>query len=268
VIVMRVLTWNLWWRFADPDRRLPAILEVLRREEPDLVGLQEVWADDRTNLAERLATELGLHWAYGPAGDQRPWQERIGDPSYRFGVAVLSRWPIRDEKVYDLPHDPSRPALSVTVEAPHGGVPFVTTHLSVLPGSARRMAQLEWLARHVATLPAEGHPPVVVGDLNAEPDSDEIRRFGGHLTVPFVEGQVFVDAWRFADPGDPGFTWDRANPHVSDWLAPSARIDYVHVLASPHPAGWVRAVRRAGTEPVDGVWPSDHAAVVADLSDG
>ncbi|NEB08324.1 endonuclease, partial [Streptomyces coelicoflavus] len=30
--------------------------------------------------------------------------------------------------------------------------------------------------------------------------------------------------------------------------------------------GRVLAVRRAGAGPVDGVWPSDHAAVVADLA--
>ncbi|MCZ9344845.1 endonuclease, partial [Streptomyces sp. TRM76130] len=33
----------------------------------------------------------------------------------------------------------------------------------------------------------------------------------------------------------------------------------------PGGTGRVRAVRRAGDAPVDGVWPSDHCAVVADL---
>jgi endonuclease/exonuclease/phosphatase family metal-dependent hydrolase len=268
VIHVRVMTWNLWWRFGDWQRRRPAILETLRRERPDVCGLQEVWADDDTNFAGWLAGELGMHWAYGPASDQKTWQSRVDDPSARIGVAVLSRWPIHHPRVYDLPEDPSRPTLSVTVAAPHATVPFVTAHTSVLPGSARRMVQLRWLAEHVATLPPTSHPPVVVGDLNAEPGSDEIRRFAGHLTVPFVEGQVFLDAWRFADPADPGFTWDRANPYVADWVAPSGRIDYVHVLLSGSRQGRVRAVRRAATGPVDGVWPSDHAAVVADLSDG
>jgi endonuclease/exonuclease/phosphatase family metal-dependent hydrolase len=268
VIHVRVMTWNLWWRFGDWKRRQPAILETLRREQPDVCGLQEVWADADTNLAGWLADELGLHWTYGPASDQLAWQARVDDPTVNFGVAVLSRWPLREPRVFDLPEDPARPALSVTVEAPHATVPFVTAHTSVLPGSARRMVQLRWLAEHVAGLPATGHPPVVVGDLNAEPGSDEIRRFGGHLTVPFVDGQVLLDAWRYADPADPGFTWDRANPYVAEWLAPSGRIDYIHVKLSGSRAGRVRAVRRAATEPVDGVWPSDHAAVVADLSDG
>ena len=261
------MTWNLWWRFGDYAGRRPAILGVLREQRPDLVGLQEVWEDADENLAGWLAEELDMRWVYGAPTDQQTWRSRVdGGPDLRCGVAVLSRWPIRTAKVYDLPDDPSRPVLSTLVEAPHATVPFVTTHLSVLPGSARRKLQLEWLAGHVATLPADDHPPVVVGDLNAYPDSDEIRRFAGVLTEPAVEGQVLLDAWRFADPADAGHTWDRANPHVADWVAPGGRIDYVHVVHSPSRLGRVRGVHRAATAPVDGVWPSDHAAVVADLT--
>ena len=268
MIVVRVMTWNLWWRFGDHERRRPAILSVLRDVRPDVVGLQEVWADGDTTLAGWLAGALGMHWAYGPGSDQATWRSRVPDSAaLSCGVAVLSRWPLHDVRVYDLPEDPSRSALSVTVEAPHARVPFVTTHLSVLPGSARRMAQLEWLARHVASRDTGDHPPVVVGDLNAYPDSDEIRRFGGMLTVPFVEGLMLLDAWHFADPADPGHTWDRRNPHAAAWVAPGGRIDYIHVVHSPSRHGRVQAVRRAATDPVDGVWPSDHAAVVADLSD-
>jgi endonuclease/exonuclease/phosphatase family metal-dependent hydrolase len=266
-ITVRVMTWNVWWRFGDWERRRFAIREVLRAERPDVVGLQEVWDDGDANLAAWLADDLGLHWAFGAGSDQRPWRERVADPTLRNGVAVLSRWPIADPTTYDLPEDPSRAALAVRVEAPHAAVPFVTTHLSVLPGSTRRVVQVEWLARLVATLPADEHPPVLVGDLNAEPDSDEIRRLGGHLTAPVVEGQVLIDAWRYADPRDPGHTWDRANAYVAQWMAPGGRIDYIHVVARGEPPGHVRSVRRAATGPVDGVWASDHAAVVAELSD-
>jgi len=98
------------------------------------------------------------------------------------------------------------------------------------------------------------------------PDSDEIRLFGGHRTAPVVPGQVFLDAWRYADPAAPALTWDRANAHVPAGPGPGGRIDYIHV-GPPGPGGLgrVRDVRRAGDGPVDGTWPSDHAAVVADL---
>jgi len=108
---------------------------------------------------------------------------------------------------------------------------------------------------------------VLAGDLNAEPDSDEVRLLCGHKTAPVVPGHVLVDAWRWADPGDPGWTWDRRNPHVAATGEPSARID--HVLVGPPTSdgrGAVLGARLAGNAPVEGVWPSDHAAVVVDLA--
>lgn len=70
-----------------------------------------------------------------------------------------------------------------------------------------------------------------------------------------------MDAWEYAEPTEPAATWDRANPHVAATFTPSSRVDYIHV-------GHVSAVRRVGAEPVDGVWPSDHAGVVAELFRG
>ncbi|CAN5598450.1 hypothetical protein BH23ACT3_BH23ACT3_21470 [soil metagenome] len=46
-MVLRVMTWNLWWRFGDWERRAPAIVEVLRQQDPDVVCLQEVGASRR-----------------------------------------------------------------------------------------------------------------------------------------------------------------------------------------------------------------------------
>jgi endonuclease/exonuclease/phosphatase family metal-dependent hydrolase len=107
---------------------------------------------------------------------------------------------------------------------------------------------------------------VVTGDLNAEPDADEIRLLGGHKTAPVVPGLVLVDAWSYADPLASGWTWDRRNPYVAATGEPSARIDYVLVgLPTASGAGRVQSVRLIGDRPVDGVWPSDHAGVLAEL---
>ena len=122
----------------------------------------------------------------------------------------------------------------------------------------------------IARWPAGAHPPVLTGDFNAVAESDELRLLGGDLTEPVVPGQVLLNAWQFAGPGDPGYTWDRRNPHVAEGPEPSGRIDHIWVglrYTSRGP-GHVRSVRVAGNAPVDGVWPSDHAAVVAELTDG
>jgi endonuclease/exonuclease/phosphatase family metal-dependent hydrolase len=106
---------------------------------------------------------------------------------------------------------------------------------------------------------------VVTGDLNAEPGSDELRLLGGVLTAPAVPGLVLVDAWRYADPGDPGFTWDHRNGYQADTVLPDSRIDYILSGLPRQGRGKVRWAGLGGTAPVDGVWPSDHFAVVADL---
>jgi endonuclease/exonuclease/phosphatase family metal-dependent hydrolase len=129
-----------------------------------------------------------------------------------------------------------------------------------------RLAQVRTLAGFVAGHASDcAYPPVVTGDLNAEPGSDELRLLGGLLTAPAAPGLVLIDAWRYADPGNPGFTWDRRNGYQANSIVPDSRIDYV--LVGPHRQGRGRVLsaRLAGTAPVDGVWPSDHFAVVAEL---
>ncbi|MEV5428478.1 endonuclease/exonuclease/phosphatase family protein [Streptomyces sp. NPDC052701] len=270
---MRVVTWNLWWRFGPWEARQKAILAALRELRPDVVGLQEVWAADGENLAEWLAGELGLYWDWAPSHAPERWRRRIGDPAVDIGNAVLSRWPVVDRDVLPLPApedlDDGRLALYARLAGPRHEVPFFTTHLTSAPhASAVRCGQVAALAGFVA-----GHrggtdfPPVVTGDFNAWPGSDEIRLLGGRRTAPAVPGQVLVDAWEYADPAAPSATWDAANPYVTAGRNPSVRIDYVHV-GPPGPGGLgrVRSARRAGDGPVDGVWPSDHTAVVADLA--
>src|SRR5215207_827869 len=264
---MRVLSWNLWWRFGPWQHRRQAILAVLRDAGADVIGLQEVWADHDENLAEWLADQLGLAWTFEPSPAPEYWQRRIGDRTVAIGNAVLSRGAIDEREVRALPGDDRRFALFVLTQ----GVPFFTTHLTApVDASAARCSQVRALAEFVAEKQAASEfPPVVTGDFNAMPDSDEVRLFSGARTAPAVPGQVLVDAWEYAEPGQPWATWDATNPHVAATFAPSARVDYIHVgLPGPDGLGHVIAVRRAGAEPVAGVWPSDHAAVVADLWSG
>ncbi|MGC9539896.1 endonuclease/exonuclease/phosphatase family protein [Streptomyces sp. UG1] len=271
---MRVVTWNLWWRFGPWEARQKAILAELRALRPDIVGLQEVWAAGGENQAEWLASELRMHWAWAPSPAPDRWRRRIGDHTVDIGNAVLSRWPVTAQRTLRLPApsdvDDGRLALFTRLAAPSYDIPFFTTHLtSALDASAVRCRQVTALAEFIGEHRGETpFPTVVTGDFNAWPDSDEIRLFGGYRTAPVVRGQVLFDAWEYADPSAPSATWDRENPHAAAGRMPSARVDYIHVgPPGKGGLGQVRGVRRAGDEPVDGVWPSDHAAVAADLVD-
>jgi len=260
---MRVLSWNLWWRYGPWERRREAIAATLADIGPDLCGLQEVWSAPEGNLAADLAGRLGMHWCWTAAS-----RERDG---LTLGNAILSRWPITAQAQTPLPADgladERRVAAHALIDAPGGALPMFTTHLTYGLGRSQvRTAQARALAGFVARhTGAGGYPPVVTGDLNAEPGSDELRLLGGVLTAPAVDGLVLVDAWRYAAPGDPGFTWDHRNGYQSHSVIPDSRIDYILVGLPRQDRGKVRSASLAGTAPVDSVWPSDHFAVVAEL---
>jgi endonuclease/exonuclease/phosphatase family metal-dependent hydrolase len=269
---MRVVTWNVWWRFGPWEQRREAILSVLGGLRPDVVGLQEVWARGEENLAAWLAERLGMHWTWAASDAPERWQKRIRDATVSIGNAVLSKWPIVDRDVVRLPatggQDDGRLVLHALLDAPGPRVPFFTTHLNhAIHESAVRCQQVAVLAEFVASRSGEGSfPPVVTGDYNAWPDSDEMRLLGGYKTAP-AAGQVLIDAWEYADPAVSSATWDASNPFAARTFELNVRCDYIHVgLPGPGGLGRVCAVRRAGDTPVDGVWPSDHAAVVADLA--
>jgi endonuclease/exonuclease/phosphatase family metal-dependent hydrolase len=270
--VVRVMTWNLWWRFGAWKRRQAGIVRVLEDARADIIGLQEVWATAAENQAQVLADTLGMHLAWCPSPAPELFQRRLGDRSVAVGNAILSRWPIERQYACVLPAggaDSGRTALLALLTTPAGTVPFATTQLtSAIGQSAVRTEQVRTLTALVAEQSPREVSPVVTGDFNAEPDSDELRLLGGHKTPPAVPGLVLLDSWRFADPADPGWTWDRKNPAVQATGEPDARIDYIFLgyRSSSPPAATVRSAWLAGNEPVEGTWPSDHAAVVAEVA--
>jgi endonuclease/exonuclease/phosphatase family metal-dependent hydrolase len=269
---MRIVTWNLWWRHGPWQQRRAAIAATLAHLAPDVCGLQEVWGaaeDGGENQAAELANRLGQHWCWADLPTSPRRQAEHG-PGVAIGNAVLSRWPILDQRRQELPvadGEQPRVALYARLDAPGGALPFFTTHLTHRPdASAERVAQVRALAGFIADYAAGcPYPPVVTGDFNAEPGSDEMRLLGGLLTAPVVPGQVLVDAWRFADPDDPGFSWNRRNPNVGAAGLAEARVDYILVGPPKTGRGRVSEVRLAGTDPTGGVVASDHYAVVADL---
>jgi len=258
--LVRVVTWNLWGRFGPWPERAAAIRAVLRDARPDVCALQEVWADERQNFAADLAQELEMHWTWLRSSSE-------------IGHAILARWPLRERLELPLPvaaGDVARNALSCVVESPDGGIPVASTQLSSAPwDSATRCAQVRALVAFLAERKREAYPIVLMGDLNAEPDSDEVRLLCGHKTAPARERFVLVDAWRYAAEDAVPWTWDRENPNVAATMEPSSRIDYL-LVGPPHEGrrGHVRSIRRIGETPVGGVWPSDHAGLLAELETG
>ncbi len=262
--MLRVATWNLWWRFGPWQDRLPAIEATLEAIDADVVCLQETWVEaGGRRQVDALARRLGYRAGTSEAGGEE----------VVVANAILSRWPIADLRAVPLPGADGRPsprhALFAAIAAPFGRVPVISTHLHhSLAGSALRVAQ----ARAVAELvdaergdPARDFPAVVGADLNGVAWSDEVRLLTGASTAP-VDGLAFTDCWEHAGDGSPGHTWSGANPYLAASAMPNRRIDYILVSwPRPRPVGNPSRCIVAATQPVAGLQPSDHYAVVADL---
>ncbi|MGI5131274.1 endonuclease/exonuclease/phosphatase family protein [Pseudonocardia sp. CA-107938] len=263
---VRAVTWNVWWRFGPRWRdRRPAIRQTLERLDPDVVALQEVWADGGTTQADELAAALGMHAVFAaPSYPPAPVDSTVADHAgVELGIAVLSRWPTLDHESLVMParHRSWDPVtLAVRVQHPAGPLPIVATCLEYgIPYTDDRIAQGAFVA-DLATSPRfDGPCPVLLmGDLNAAVDSPVLRPVGDVLTDAWLAGGGRADAVTLpsSHPSAPL----EAGPQLVD-----QRID--HVFFRPGREDQhvnVEGARLIG-DAVDGVYPSDHRGVLVDL---
>jgi endonuclease/exonuclease/phosphatase family metal-dependent hydrolase len=270
--VLRVVTFNLlhggpWsgWRGDGEhlEERLAMATGELQALAPDVVGLQEASISrGRGNVAARLASSLGLFWTHASATrrvSRLPWIDRliVWGINFEEGPAILSRFPIVETEIVDLPrcekfYDP-RVLLRATLRTPQGLLDVYSTHTGHDACQVQRIAEVVG-ARHGAL------PTLVMGDFNAADTADWMAALGRE--------HGFIDAYRAARPDAPGLTvWQ--NP-VGTAATVRRRIDYIFVVPNGAPAPRVREGRVILDKPQrrpDGstLWPSDHYGVLAEL---
>jgi endonuclease/exonuclease/phosphatase family metal-dependent hydrolase len=259
---LRVVTLNIWNRCGPWEERLVAIRSHLTTLDADLVGLQEVVVTsegDRLDQAAAIADGLGYTCAFGASHKN----------GYAFGNAVLSRWPIARSEAFALPKldaAEKRSLLFAEIDAPMGKLPVFVTHLSwKLDEGYVREAQIQAITEHVARLaPRTGLPPILMGDFNAEPDSDEMRYLRGLKSLG-GKSAYFADCFGIVGEG-PFATYSKKNPFAALQREPERRIDYIYVRGPDERlSGEPLAARVCCDTPVKGVFPTDHFGVLAEI---
>ncbi len=267
---LSVLTLNIWNNERPWAERSQRIRDWIERLNPDLIGFQEVLLGDELDQLDELTSGFGYHTDYVPA-------IRLPDrPQFEFGNAVASRWPIEAREALSLPDRDDwekRSALTVAIAAPFGRVSFGCTHLHwrFHHGHVREQQVVALADQTLRLAPAGGFPPIVVGDFNAEPESDEIRFMKGMHSID-GHSVAFVDAWAMAGdcslPGEAGegITWSNRNAYAQREFEPRRRIDYIFAgLPRRDGLGLIEECRVVCDDAAEGVWPSDHFGVYAEL---
>ncbi|MEU6671175.1 endonuclease/exonuclease/phosphatase family protein [Streptomyces sp. NPDC046727] len=242
-VPLRVATYNIHAgagedNVFDLDRTAAAIREL----DADVIGLEEVdvhWGarSDYTDEARELAGRLHMRVFFAPIYDLPP-ATADGDRR-RYGVAILSRHPLRDAENHEItrlstqtPDPVPAPApgfAEVTVKVRGARVHVYATHLDYRADPSVRRTQVDDM---LDVLAEDSGPKVLLGDFNAEPDAPELARLWGRLTDAAPHG---------------GKTYPATDP--------VKRIDLVTVS----PDVTVTGTRESGTT------ASDHRPVVADL---
>jgi endonuclease/exonuclease/phosphatase family metal-dependent hydrolase len=177
-----------------------AIAETIRKQNPDLVALQEIdvmtGRSGKIDQAKRLADQLKMHYYFGKAIDHDG-----GD----YGIAILSRFPISEEKTYPLPTQEAsggepRVLATVKVKLPNGSdIRFASTHLDAQKEDTNRMLQIRKIGELVAY---EELPMLIAGDFNAPPQSEVIAILDQHFqrtckdcppTIPVLNPTKAID---------------------------------------------------------------------------
>lgn len=236
---LRVVTYNIRAALGGLD----AVAQDLAALSPDLVALQEVEKDIPRSRSQDQAGHLGraldMEWSF--AGS-------FSVDEGEHGIAVLSRFPILDATILELPQSSGRwprVALEVLVDGPHGPIRFVAVHLArpwgwPLSNTRARLQQIDTLLDSLEAGPPA--PTIVAGDFNSLPISAEGWKMSRH----------FDHAWHPARDG-----WATSFPLAAiGWPAGAVKIDHVY-----HDSDW----RSHGTW-VAPQGASDHRPVLAELS--
>ena len=227
---LRIVSYNIrHGRGMDEQVNLARTADVLRRLDADLIGLQEV--DDRVRRsggvpqADSLGAALGMYATFGAF---MPYQ------GGRYGLALLSRFPIARETVIRLPDgNEPRVALAAEIEIP----PFADTivaivvHFDWVEDDRFRYAQAQVVAAALDTI---RHPVILLGDFNDDPASRTLALFRAR-------------AQELAKPAEDHFTFSSTRP--------DQEIDYLFLRG---PTRWIPLRTEVITEPL----ASDHRPLV------
>lgn len=260
---MRLITWNV----NSLRARLPRVLALLEREQPDFLLLQE------TKLLDHDFPSLEIQAAgyYAATHGQAPFN----------GVAVLSRTE-PDEVTVGFPDDPISNEARV-VAATFGDLTTISAYVVngrdlTDPMYEVKLAWLDAFQAWIAEAFDPGGSVVIAGDFNITPDDRDV------YDPDLLSGQVhhseaergrlgalldwgFVDLLRIHDDQNGPFTWwDYRGGAFHRGLG--LRIDLIlGTRAIAERCTEVRVDRNERKPTAGEGKPSDHAPVIAEFTD-
>lgn len=173
----RVLVYNIHaGKTVHGVASIDEIAALIKSTKADIVLLQEVdKGTKRSGNVDQpavLAKLTGFHAAFGSALDY---------DGGKYGVAILSRWPILSDTLFHLPVEPPqtrsggsmepRGALRAMIKSPRGTLAVINTHLDASGDDRWRKQEADSIVSLVAQTRKKSTLVIAGGDFNSTPES-------------------------------------------------------------------------------------------------
>ena len=178
---MKVLTANIW-RYYEWEKRKEKLFNFLKKEDADIILLQEVAYDERLkdkwkNQVEEINEQVKYPSStFGKLMEMKKWHDKPIDWVMFYGFGILSKYPIKHSEVIILPPVEKNKKfgfMHIVVETPERNIDLINVHFeNTNKGSIEHLKQtLNWCKK-------KGIKPIIAGDFNIKiiEDLKEIAR--------------------------------------------------------------------------------------------
>lgn len=163
-IRIKVMTFNI--RSAEPDFVAQPYIDLIKKHLPDLISFQEVEVNTsrvgKKDIIVEIASKTGMFPLFAPA-----YKKDIG----KYGVAMLSRYPIINSHYQALPKLGSDPRVALFAEVllpPGFKTKFISVHLDHKTSDEIKIQEAKPL--YDKSVFARNMPVIMAGDFNMSSD--------------------------------------------------------------------------------------------------
>ncbi|MDD5527599.1 MAG: endonuclease/exonuclease/phosphatase family protein [Patescibacteria group bacterium] len=228
---LKIITYNIWdlplWFNKERQARIAKVAEFLKKQNADIVCLQETWDAENQNLLQKM---MGPDYfcAFGEKKSQKHWLKNFSN--FCGGLMIFSKFPVSEENFFPFPRlnysftemCGHKGFLEAVLETPWGKLRMIDTHLHswIFWGKKFRLKQLRKI---MSRLEANDLPVILAGDFNQHDilghELFAAMLANNNFNIPAGEESLFSAP-----------TYRRENPFVDMWpnrVPFSHRLDYI-----------------------------------------
>ena len=270
---VRVVSYNTLFNLYDHNlpepykwpQRAPRVIKMIEEMQPDLLGIQELYPNQRDDLLKALKEKYAFFSKPATDGELNG----IFYNKHRFKVLDSRVWYLSD-KGPEHPASETLALLHLSDNITEHPLAIFNTHLA-FSNLEKRISQAKKIHQYIALF-HKTHPDVSLiftGDLNTFPNRPDLKGlpfYDGDYTQALIKKDLFIDAKDKSILGHIGpiGSFTNKGEDIAPFQGtgtPGIYLDHIYVSSDV-------TVLLHATNPAteNSLWPSDHMPLIADIA--